>query len=82
MQLIKKIGSLIYEGWMIFARALAFVNTRIILTIFFLLIIGPIALILKLAGKDFLQRKIDSSPSFWKPREASEHTLDNAVRQF
>jgi hypothetical protein len=82
MQSIKKIGSKIYEGWMLFARALAFVNTRVILTLFFIIVIGPIAIFLKLAGKDFLQRKIDSSPSFWKPRETAENTLENAARQF
>jgi hypothetical protein len=82
MQWIKRIGSLLYKGWMAFARALAFVNTRVILTLFFLIVIGPIAVILKLAGKDFLQREIDSSPSFWKPRERAEHTLENAARQF
>ena len=82
MHWIKKIGSWLYKGWMVFARALAFVNTRVILTLFFLLVIGPIAIILKLAGKDFLQRKIDSSSTFWKPRERAEHTLENAARQF
>jgi hypothetical protein len=82
MQWLKKSGVLIYKGWMLFARGLAFVNTRLILTLFFVIVIGPIALILKLAGKDFLQRRIDSSPSFWRPRESAEHTLENAVRQF
>ncbi len=82
MHWLKKLGRSLYKGWMLFARGLAFVNTRVILTIFFVFIIGPIALILKLAGKDFLQRKIDSSPSFWKPRERAEHTLENATRQF
>lgn len=82
MQTIRKIASGVYKGWMAFARALAFINTRIILTLFFVLIIGPIALVLRLAGKDFLQRTIDSSPSFWKDREHAEHSLENASRQF
>ncbi len=67
---------------MLFAKGLAFVNTRVILTLFFLIVIGPIALVLKIVGKDFLDRKIDSSPSYWKPRETAEHTLENATRQF
>lgn len=82
MNSIKKIGSTIYKGWMTFARGLAFVNTRVILTLFFFIVIGPIALIVKIAGKDFLQRRIDSSPSFWKSRDAAEATLENATRQF
>lgn len=82
MQKVKKLWSWIYDKWMAFARVLAFVNTRIILSLFFILIIGPFALILKLVGKDFLQRKIDSSSSFWKTRDSAEHTLENAARQF
>ncbi len=82
MLLIKKIGSVLYKWWMLFARGLAFVNTRVILTLFFVIVIGPIALILKILGKDFLQRNIDSSPSYWKSREMAEHTLENAARQF
>jgi hypothetical protein len=82
MKNLKKIGSLLHNGWMAFARALAYVNTRIILTLVFLLIIGPIALVLKLIQKDFLHRRIDSSPSFWLQREPADHTLDQARRQF
>lgn len=82
MHVIKKIGSVLYKWWMLLARGLVFVNTRVILTLFFVIVIGPVALILKILGKDFLERKIDSSPSYWKSREMAEHTLENASRQF
>jgi hypothetical protein len=79
---LRTIGNLIYKWWMRFARVLAFVNTMVILTIFFVLIIGPIAIVLKIARVDFLQRKFDSSLSYWKSRENAEHTLENAARQY
>ena len=82
MNWIKKIGSRIYKGWMAFAKVLAFVNTRILLTLFFVVVIGPIAVFLKLIGKDFLERKIGTQGSYWKLRESAEHSLENAMRQF
>ncbi len=82
MQWLKKIGSRLYGWWMAFARALAFVNTRILLTLFFVIVIGPIALVLKLFRKDFLERRVGSSASYWKKREPSENSLEQALRQF
>ncbi|HEY6952981.1 MAG TPA: SxtJ family membrane protein [Bacteroidota bacterium] len=80
--MIRNIGSKLYKWWMQFARAIAFVNTRLLLTLFFVLVIGPIALVLKLIRKDFLQRSFDTSTSYWRVREPSEHTIENASRQF
>ncbi len=82
MNWIRKIGSRIYKGWMAFARALAFVNTRILLTLFFIIVIGPIALVLKVFRNDFLDRKFRSSGTYWKTRDPQEHTLEHAMRQF
>ncbi len=82
MQWVRKTGSWVYKWWMAFARGLAFVNTRILLTLFFVIVIGPIALVLKLLGKDFLERKIGRSASYWKVREPAEHSLEQAMRQF
>lgn len=82
MNTIKKIGSVLYRWWMLFARALAFINTRVLLTLFFVIIIGPIALALKTLGKDFLERRIDASPSYWKSRGTSEQSLESASHQF
>ena len=60
----------IYTGWMKFAFALGWINTRILLGIFFYLIITPIALFMRLVGKDILDRKIDhSAKTYWKKRE-------------
>jgi hypothetical protein len=82
MNAIKRIGSVLYKWWMLFARALAFINTRVLLTLFFVIVIGPIALALRAIGKDFLERRIDSSPSYWKTRGTSEHSLESASHQF
>lgn len=60
----------IYIGWMKFAFALAWVNTRILLGLFFYIVITPVGLVLRLLGKDLLGEKIDrSEQSYWTRRE-------------
>ena len=60
----------IYVAWMRFAFAFAWINTRILLGIFFYLIITPISLFMRLVGKDFLDQKVDrSAKTYWKKRE-------------
>jgi len=60
----------IYIVWMKFAYILGWVNTRLLLGIFFFLILTPLGLILRLMGKDLLDQKIDrSARSYWVKRE-------------
>ena len=51
----------VYHGWMKFGHVMGWINTRIILSIMFYLIIAPIGLIMKILGKDPMRRKLDSS---------------------
>lgn len=60
----------IYVAWMTFAFVLGWINTRLLLGLFFYLILTPTGLILKLFGKDVLDQRIDRSVgSYWKLRE-------------
>lgn len=60
----------LYIGWMTFAFILAWVNTRILLGVFYYCIVTPIGVLMRLAGKDLLDRKIDrSAKTYWKKRE-------------
>ncbi len=79
---LRTLGAFLYKWWMQFARALAFLNTRIILTMIYFFVIGPIFLVMRLVGKDFLQRRIEPNISFWKPREKKEDSLETARKQF
>lgn len=59
----------LYVLWMRFAMVLAWVNTRLILGIFFYGILTPVGFILKLQGKDPLTRTIDrTAPTYWIKR--------------
>lgn len=59
----------IYWGWLKFAAALAWVNTRLILGIIFYLVFTPVGLILRLLRKDLLKQRWESNAnSYWIKR--------------
>ncbi|MBI4536071.1 MAG: hypothetical protein HY708_07315 [Ignavibacteriae bacterium] len=60
----------IYIGWMKFAFVLGWVNTRILLGLFFYLVLTSVGLVLRLLGKDLLNLKFDrSSTTYWVKKE-------------
>ncbi len=73
----------LYIGWMTFAFALGWVNTRLLLGIFFYIILTPIGLILRLTGKDLLDKRIDrKAPSYWKKRDRTATDRSQYERLF
>jgi len=75
---------LIYIGWMSLAFLLGFVVSNILLTLFFYLVVTPIGLLARLAGKDFLNRKLDAqTKSYWIMRgRSSPEQKKNYDQQF
>lgn len=71
------------KGWMKFAEVLGFINSRILLSILFFLIVTPIGLMLRLLGKQpiTLSRKRDEA-SYWVPRRPEEFGPERLERQF
>jgi len=71
----------LYTAWMRFAWVLAWINTRLVLSVFFILVLTPVGLVMRLTGKDLLDKKIDrSARSYWvkrptapKERQSYEH---------
>ena len=72
----------VYAGWMRFARFLAYVNTMVVLTSFYFLVIGPVALFFKLIGKDLLDRKAEKQNSYWYDKPKVAHTIESTRHQF
>ena len=65
-----KILKPLYYGWMSLALTLGFVMTRVLLTIFFFLVLTPVGLVMKLLGRDPLERKLDpEGASYWIDKE-------------
>ena len=60
-----------YVVWMRFASMLAWINTRVLLSIAFYLVLTPIGRVLRWVGKDPLDRVIDrSAATYWVKRES------------
>ncbi|HDQ00541.1 MAG TPA: hypothetical protein ENN22_15345 [bacterium] len=74
----------LYRVALFVGHVLGWFNTRLLLGLIFYLVVTPISLILKIAGKDLLDRKIDrSDSSYWKFRSSDETTdKENYYRQF
>ena len=68
-----------YKGWMILGLALGWINSRIILGLIFLLVLQPIALIMKLLGYDPLRKKRNNEISY---REIKENEKVDLTRIF
>ena len=72
----------IYIGWMRFAFVLGWINTKLLLGIFFYLILTPTGLLMRLFGKDFLDKEVQHDAlSYWKKRTTGFNPRD-MERQF
>ena len=64
-----KAGALhFHRGWMRFAVALGYVNSRILLSLMFYLIITPFGVVSRLVGRNPMGRRGSKQPSYWIPR--------------
>jgi hypothetical protein len=73
----------VYVLWMKFAFILGWVNTRLILGIFFYGILTPIGLIMRLFGWDPLARKINrDAPTYWEKRPEKAYDPKSTERLF
>lgn len=73
----------VYTVWMLFAFVLGWVNTRLLLGIFFYLVMTPLGLFLRLRGKDLLDEKIDrKAASYWIKRERKAFDPKRLERMF
>ena len=58
-----------YKLWMIVGHVLGWVNSRIILGLVFLVVLQPIALIMRILGYDPLRRKKKNESSYREPKD-------------
>lgn len=69
--------------WMAFAAVMGFMMSRIILTVLFFGVLTPIALVMKVSGKDLLgERIVKSQPSYWHERPAPEKPKKSYENQY
>jgi hypothetical protein len=80
--IIKRTWERFYRGWMAFARALGHANTILLLSVFYIVVIGPASLVVRILRKDPLRRRLRPAASYWLDKEQDAHSLENVRRQF
>lgn len=72
----------LYLGWMYAAYPFGLVTSTIVLAAVYYLVVTPIGLLLRVTGRDPLNRKFDArAESYWQPRRKREN-LESYFRQF
>jgi hypothetical protein len=79
---MKKFFSLIWRGWKKFAHVLGIINTRILLTVSYFVIVAVASLITKITGKDLLDRRMKPAQTYYSEHEPIQATLEASRRQF
>jgi len=79
---VSKIFQTLKRWWMKFAAGFGWVNTRVLLTVVYIVLFGIIGVIIKLLRKDLLHKRTRKTTSYWSPKEKAVHSLEHAKHQF
>ena len=73
----------IFRGWMAVAEGISWVLTRVILSLFFFLVLTPFGVVMRLLGKTPLDLKWKAGEStYWVDKEEVEPTIERYAKQF
>jgi len=73
----------LWSGIKAFSRKVAYIQSLLILTLFYFLVIGPFSIVIRFFGRDLLNKRWkDKKASYWVKKEKIEVNLENARRQF
>jgi hypothetical protein len=71
-----------HEAWMRLASALGYVNSRVLLTLMYYLVLTPYGLVMRLAGRDPLRRRGERGESYWVERKTTRQAREQFERLF
>lgn len=71
-----------HRAWMTVAAALGYVNTRILLSIAYYVVLTPMGVWRRATGHDPLARRGRSEPSYWLKRDSVKQTPEGFKRAF
>ena len=71
-----------HTGWMQFAAVLGWINSRIILSAMFFLVLAPIGFITRLFGRNPLNRRGPEQETYWIKRERTRQPREQFERLF
>jgi hypothetical protein len=78
MRIVRKL----WAWWKAFAHVLGQIQTTILLSLVYLIAIGPIALVSRLIGRDLLGLRRSDNPSYWHPLPEVTASVERALKQF
>lgn len=70
------------KWWMRLAGVLGYINSRILLSLLFFLVMTPIGFVLRMTGYDPLARHSGNEPSYWRRRAATRQTREGFERAY
>jgi len=73
---------LVRRVWMGFVHALGVVQNFILLTLVYHVVLGPLALCMRLVGRDLLDMRPGDRSTFYNPKEKVPTDLERCERQF
>ena len=79
---MKTFFSLLWRGWKKFAHVMGIVQTRILLTVSYFVILAFASVTTKVLGKDLLDRRMKPAATYYHPHEPIQATLESCRRQF
>ncbi len=84
LRLVPPLFRQVYRGWIAFSIILGYFVSRLLLTLLYFLVITPTGLIMRLVGKDPMERRIDkSAETYWISRDTEEdYSIERYERQF
>ncbi len=71
-----------HRGWMRLAHALGYVNSRILLSAMFYLVITPFGIVSRLCRRNPLKRRGPKQASYWIPRKRPRQPREQFERLF
>lgn len=72
----------LYQGWLVVAARFGSIQTLVLLGFFYVFLVGPMAGISRLGGRDYLEKRhLDGSQSAWHAAETSPPDLERAKLQ-
>jgi len=79
---MKRILGKIAAGWKRVAHKIGVFQTKVLVTLFYFLLLGTAALVLKILRRDLLGVRGEGKGTFWHEHESHEPTLERCKRQF
>jgi hypothetical protein len=75
---------MVYRLWVSFSVILGYFVSRLLLTIIFVVVMVPTGLIMRVVGKDPMDRKLDpQATTYWKKRDPqTDSGIERYERQF